>query len=428
MNRKVLVVGYSYMEPNMGGVRLRRVARHLPRHGWDPIVLTRPRLSARAEADSPGVRVVEVRAPDLVSLANRLRRWRTDPPSPRNHAPAEPRSKNIRLTSLLNRWVMLPDKQLPWYRAALKAARAILREEPVAAIFASLDPRTCVLVATRLTRESGVPAVIEFRDLWTGNPYYHVTQPTAFHRWAHGVLERRAIRHARRVTTVCRGIADYLNRRYAAELQTPVALNYNFFDAEEYPRPGPPQRPEFTISYTGALYGERSPQAFFHGLRRFIDQRRLSPTQVRFCWAGGAAGIPDLDQMIDDTGLRPHLEFLGHIPHGDALRVLMSSHVALLLQAPGDAIHIPGKLFEAMGARVPLLAITGPCEVADLIVRCQAGRVCPHSPEAVAAALAEFHEQYLRQTPWTFCQPEVDRFAAPSAVGQLAALLAEAAA
>ena len=44
-------------------------------------------------------------------------------------------------------------------------------------------------VGTHLLRR-GVPCVLEYRDLWTGNPYYHVTQPTAFHRWLHARLRK----------------------------------------------------------------------------------------------------------------------------------------------------------------------------------------------------------------------------------------------
>src|SRR6185436_17152001 len=91
------------------------------------------------------------------------------------------------------------------------------------------------LVASRLSRETGVPCVFEYRDLWTGNPYYHITQPTAFHRWLHGRLERRALRQAHRVSAVCRGIDSHLDRQYAVVLRAPVELNYNFFDPDEYP-------------------------------------------------------------------------------------------------------------------------------------------------------------------------------------------------
>ena len=427
MNQRVLIIGYFHPDANMGGVRLRRIARLLPRHGWEPVVLTHPIEPSQAPEESGGVRIEAAAAPDLTRVYRRIRNLGREPAaSPDGRA--DPRALPIGFTTQLNRWLMIPDKQAPWYRAAVRRGLELLRREKFAVIFASLEPRTSLLVAARLSRETGIPCVFEYRDLWTGNPYHHISQATALHRWFHGRLERMALRQARRVSAVCRGIAERLEARYAADLQAPIELNYNFFDPAEYPAPvtaatGP--RP-FTISYAGAMYATRSPRQFFEGMRNFIDRMGLTPGQFRFRWAGGAAGINDLGEILDRTGVRPHLDFVGQIPHREALRMLVESDAALLIQAPDDAIHIPGKLFEAMGARVPLLALTHPCEVADIIHRCRAGIVCPHTSESVAEALAELHRFSVEGTGWKFNEAEVGQFSADAAVGRLAALFHQA--
>jgi glycosyltransferase involved in cell wall biosynthesis len=297
-------------------------------------------------------------------------------------------------------------------------------------IFASLDPRTTLLVAARLSKETGVPCVLEYRDLWTSNPYYHITQPTAMHRWIHRRLERGALRQARTVSAVCRGIADYLSAQHAPALKSPVELNYNFFDPSEYPEPDPatPNPRPFTVTYTGAMYASRSPRPFFEGMRVFLDRTRLSPEQFRFEWAGGASGIRDFEETLVRTGIRPYLDFLGQIPHRGALRLLMRSDAALLIQSPDDTIHIPGKLFEAMGARVPLLALSGPCETSEIINHCRAGIVCAHTAESVATALAEFHRLYVARKRWQFNEVEVQKFSADAVVARLADTLNRASA
>ena len=102
--------------------------------------------------------------------------------------------------------------------------------------------------------------------------------------------------------------------------------------------------------------------------------------------------------------------------------MLRESDAALLLQSPDDAIHIPGKLFEALGARVPLLALAHPCEVTQIIERCHAGIICPYTTESVASALKEFHHQATQQNRWSFVEAEVEQFSADAAVGRLASL------
>ena len=426
MNRRVLILGHPFVGYSMGGVRLRRIAKWLPRHGWEPVVLTGVRDASATWKLDAGVRLEEIPSFDLAQIYQRLRPSPKVTPGKRSEGRAQPVARDIGFTSILNRWVMIPDKLIPWYRPALRRARELLRAEKFDAIFASIDPRTSALVGGRLSVETGVPLLTEYRDLWTSNPYYHVTQATPLHRWVHSRLERKALRRARRVSAVCRGIAQYLTREQGDVLPGPVVLNYNFFDPEEYPAPVPaPARRPFTISYTGAMYMTRSPHLFFEGLRTFVDRAGLTPEQFRFTWAGSISGIPDLAALLDRTGVRPYIDFLGQIPHRDALRQMLTSDAALLIQAPDDDIHIPGKLFEALGAGVPLLALAHPCEVSEIIERCQAGIVCPYTTESLVAALEQFHRRHQAGLRWEVARAEVDRFSADVAVGRLAGMFEE---
>ncbi len=424
MNRRVLIIGYWFVDAIMGGVRLRRIARLLPQHGWDPVVLTHPRDPASGVPLPPGVPLEEVAAPDLTRAYTRLRGLVQTPPENDDATRKEPATKNVRVPSHINRWVMVPDKEVTWYRAACIRGTELLRARRFDAIFASLPPRTTLLVAARLSRDTGVPCVLEFRDLWTGNPYHHVAQPTGFHRWLHRYFERRALGQARRITALSKGIADYLSGHYSKTLRAPVELNYNFFDPAEYPPPESASsvRRPFTISYVGALYDSRTPHQFFEGLHAFLDQQHLSPEQVRFRWAGPISGVNDLAAVIDRTGIRPHLDFEGQVPHRQAMQLLIQSDVALVLQSPHDPIHVPGKLFEAMGARVPVLTLANPCEVTEIIERCHAGLVSPHDKASIAARLADFYRLWTQGQKWEFNEPEVERFSADASVRRLAQL------
>jgi glycosyltransferase involved in cell wall biosynthesis len=428
VNRRVLFIGYFYPDANMGGVRMRRLARLLPGFGWDPVVLTHAEGSNATSKNVDGIRVETVAAPDLTRTYRQLRQWRLGPEQAMVEPAAQPLSNSIGLTSEINRWLMIPDKQIPWRRPAVKRGRELLAKESFSAIFASQEPRTSLLVAARLSRQTGIPCVLEYRDLWTGNPYYHITQPTVLHRWIHRRLERQALRQASRVSAVSRGIAEYLTKVHHDVLPAPVDLNYNFFDPAEYAVEStlPRQSAPFTISYAGAFYGKRKPHEFFEGMQAFLKQSGLTPAQFRFRWAGGASGIGDLEAIVERTGARPYLDFLGQIPHRNALRLLMESHASLLIQAPDDAIHIPGKLFEAMGARVPVLALAHPCEVTEIIERCRAGIVCPYTKESVANALTRLYQSYSSGHRWNFEEAEVGQFSSDHAVRKLAALLESA--
>src|SRR5690348_6147937 len=104
----------------MGGVRVRRIARFLPRFGWEPVVLTHPRGPDSVDETAEGVTIEEVQAPDLTEIYRRLRQ-RTVNSNPRTAAAsAQPTSLPIGLTTEINRWLMIPDKQIPWRGAAIR--------------------------------------------------------------------------------------------------------------------------------------------------------------------------------------------------------------------------------------------------------------------------------------------------------------------
>jgi hypothetical protein len=172
--KRALIVYHSFDEWEMGPIRIRRIARNLARHGYEPVVLTSPVTSRSTGTVPDHIEIIRAKAVDLAELYQRIK------PSSRDDK-NKPVSINrsIGLTSTINRWFMVPDKQITWRKPAVAAARAYLRDHPVDVIFGSLAPRTNLLVARQLARELNLPCVQEFRDLWTGSPYYHLAQPTA---------------------------------------------------------------------------------------------------------------------------------------------------------------------------------------------------------------------------------------------------------
>ncbi len=108
------------------------------------------------------------------------------------------------------------------------------------------------------------------------------------------------------------------------------------------------------------------------------------------------------------------------------MAALQQADAALILQAPEDDIHIPGKLFEAFGARVPVLALANPCEVTELIDRVHGGIHVPHQPQEVCDALAKLFDQYKQGRVWLYDEQAVADFSAVVAVGKLAAWFDEA--
>ena len=398
---------------NMGGVRIRRVVAALVKLGHSVTVLTEGAEGILPEVPASGVRCVAV-----ASLGGRLRRRRA-------RAAAEDvslRGRDNRLTNRLNRWLAIPDPQVAWYRPAVREGLRLARADRPDLIFASQGPRTDLLVAASLGRRTRVPVVMEYRDLWTGIPYRHLSAPTALHRWLHRRLEARALRAASAVTCLSEGIRAHLRAAHPGLSRIPVEVNYNFFDV---PGSAPARRgtaAPFRICYLGALYESRHPGVFLEALAAVIRHGRLTPAQIRFEWAGPIVGMSGLAQLLEREALTPFVNYRGDLPHVEAMAVLRQSHVALVLTSPADTVHVPGKLFEAMGERVPVLLVTQCAEAAALVARAKAGLACRPEAEAVRGTLERLRAWQFGGAPWEFDEREIAKFSAKEAVGKLAAL------
>ncbi len=418
--KRVLVISYSFPPAsNMGSHRILRFVRHLREFGWEPVVLT-AWVNDASQTDASllermprDARIERVSGVDLTGLWRALR---GGGPS----AGQSPSGRGLALTTFLNRWVMIPDKFFPWIRPAVRAAETMLRAEKFDAIYSTSDPLSDHLVGLRLAQRTGVPWVAEFRDLWLGSPYFARAHPTALHRALHALLERRVVAGATALVALSRGIGCYFEKTYNRKAQ----VIYNNFEPEDYPYVAP-SAGKFTVLYTGAMYSSRSPEPFLAGLAEFVRQQQLTPAQVEFVWLGSSHDL-DVRGMAERLEVLPFVRLEGRVAHAEALRRTQSASVLLTIQSPEDNIHVPGKLFEYIGAGRPILAVSQPCEVTELVRSHGVGRVAGPSAPEVAAALNEMWTSWRRGEWRETTRDERMRFGAAARTRELAELLEQA--
>jgi hypothetical protein len=97
---------------------------------------------------------------------------------------------------------------------------------------------------------------------------------------------------------------------------------------------------------------------------------------------------PEVESMVEERG---------YLPHAESVAELLGAHALLLVvdDVPGAEGIVPGKVFEYIGARRPILAIAPEGAVADLIRRTGAGRVLARNDlDAIGEAVAALYEQW----------------------------------
>jgi len=407
---QVLCIAYLFAPTGGGGVqRMIKFIKYLPRHGWQPTVLTAPArgslqdpsLEAEVPAQTPVVRVRGLTLP--LFLPWKLRRW-------------------------ITRWLLLVDEQVGWLPFAVRRGADLLRRQSFQALYSTSGPYTDHLVALQLKRASRVPWVADFRDPWLENE--SAAFPTALHRSVCARLERDVVLAADRILVVSEPMRRQFLSRYPNLSPAHVITLPNGFDPADFEGvKSPPRDGRFTMVHTGSLYGSRSARTFLAGLRHVLEAG-LIPRQaicVRFV---GNAGY-EAPQLVKEWGLDDVVECPGYLSHERSLAHQLAADVLLLIIGSGagcDAV-LTAKVFEYLASAKPILALAPPGAAADLLSEARVGRIAPpDNPGAAAAALAalfvDWQSGQLQATPDPAVVARYDRRVQ---AGELASILDAAA-
>lgn len=374
----LLFIAYHYPPIRSSGIeRALHFARRLPEFGYRPLVLT---TAAFGGASDPQVQ----RAWEPLKLYRQLR----NPAVRAGAAPSDRRTNPGRLQGLigfLRRWAVFPDLQITWVPFALQRALQMVEREAPAALYSTYPPASAHLLGLLLKRRTGLPWVADFRDAWTSDPL----EPDlpAWRQALERQLEQAVVEAADAVVTATELSAEYLRKRYARSASR-VRVITNGFDPEEFSgiQGAPPAGGPLRLVHTGSFsysHPQRSPQPLFAALEALLAEDQAWAGRLRLVLAGSLS--PAEGQAAAALEAAGVVECLGPLERRQALALQQQAHLLLLVDhaRPWPASNVPGKFYEYLAARRPILALCGPGMVADLTRRLGIGLHAP--PDEVGA-------------------------------------------
>jgi glycosyltransferase involved in cell wall biosynthesis len=426
--RRVLLVALDFPPRRTSGVyRPTRFVKYLPRHGWQPTVLTiRPQAGDIEDASLlrrlgehtriartayPNLRMWEDRAFQFLGGLGGTPNGATPAAGASPVASANQESTGRARGSLLRRtyrwlrhYVYLPDEAISWVPFAAAEVVRLHMERPFDVIYTTSPPRAIPLIGLLAKRLLGARWVCEFRDPWLLAPEARQLileeDPPWLRRQVEQRLERAILREADALVTVTEGYAQELIRERGARPEKLQVIS-NGFDEEDFaPRvegqEGFFDRRQIHLCHFGSVY-PRFSGGFFAGLRLLL---RNSPE-----WRGRLRvhiiGFPDREVAAEAAHpeLAGVVETRGFLPHADALRAMDSSDGLLLFYADRYIAQacIPGKIYEFLRVGRPVLAVTYEGGLQKLVDGSGAGRVLPpHDAAGIERGLRMFLERAAR--------------------------------
>ncbi len=388
----------TYVFPPTGGVgseRVRKLAKYLPEHGVEPIVLTArnpsvPLLDHSIERDvRPGLRILRARTlePDY---AVKRAAWESTSARPVNgvHPSLLARAKGA--LGLVARGAMIPDPQILWQPDVNRVLLGQLyRPRPTAdVVFITAPPFSSFLAAPIARLRPGTAVVLDYRDEWqtTRTTYEMIGGRLAASVGA--TLETVLLRCAHAVTTATEAFRENLLSRFRFLDPARVVAITNGYDPDDFPgTPPEPPTDRFVMTYAGTIYKLTSPRGFLAGVRLLHERE---PELAKLLEVRFFGRIVDTEQDAF-AGTEPlGVRRIGFVDKERVAVEQATGHVALLFldDVPGNERIYPAKTFELMYLGRPVLTMAPEGALKDIVERHRLGPVLrPRDAAGIAARL-----------------------------------------
>ncbi len=367
--KRVLVITYYWPPSGGSGVqRWVKFAKYLPQEGWQPVIYTpeNPEYTAvdhTLSAEIPHEAEI-IRRPILepYGVYRRLMGkgastdMKTLTAGAASGAVTEISGGKKTFRQRLSLWIrgnlFVPDPRVGWVRPSVRFLKKYLAEHPVDVIVTTGPPHSMHLIGQALHRELGLPWIPDFRDPWS-RMYYLKHLPMTGRTWRRlRAMEQSVLDECSAVLAV----TPLVQEEFRAQTATPVEMITNGYDGGDFDQRVEPDG-LFNVVHTGLLASDGNPLNLWKvlGAKAWADPEFRKALRLRF------TGKVDREvyRAVEDAGLKDNIVDLGYCDHLTAVREQLAATV-LILPLRNDPEYrpiLPGKLFEYLASRRPVLGI-----------------------------------------------------------------------
>jgi glycosyltransferase involved in cell wall biosynthesis len=270
-----------------------------------------------------------------------------------------------------------------------------LDRDPPGAILASGPPFNTFITARHLARRYEARLILDYRDEWTvGTPIFVKIER----------LDRRQERLGLAQADAVVFVSESIRRLYVGAFpflnDGRCHLIVNGWDPEDLLAAGIPPSPaaatktaripadpgEIRLTHVGTLGPHLQPDLFLRTLGTVLARRADLLRRLRLLFVGhasveGRAAIerfpfPDCLTLVDR-----------YLPKPEVLRIMRESTALLVLNGPTLERAIPGKLYEYLACRVPVLAYGDGGEIAEIVREIGGAWMVPLGDESLERCL-----------------------------------------
>lgn len=310
--------------------------------------------------------------------------------------------------------LFIPDARKYWVKPSVKFLSDFIEKEDIKTVITTGPPHSIHLIGLGLKRQKSISWITDFRDPWTSIGYHKKLKLTKSSRQKHKELEKLVLSTADKIVVT----SNNTKKEFEKLTNKPIQVITNGYDGAVVKTE---LDKKFSIAHIGSLLTDRNPEILWKVLGELTKENEAfkEALEVRLVGVVGKEVFASLKQH----GLASFVDELGYLAHTEVLELQPKSQVLLLLEIDSAETRgiLPGKLFEYLNAKRPILAI-GPegWEAAEIIKETDSGLGLVSNDESgLKNVLLEWFELYqkgeLRLNP-----KGIEKYSRKELTGQLA--------
>ncbi|WP_373058771.1 glycosyltransferase family 4 protein [Zunongwangia sp. H14] len=396
--KKVLIITYYW--PPAGGPGVQRwlkFAKYLRDFDVEPIIYTPenpsyPLTDESLEAEIPkSLKVLKHKILEPYTAARIFSKKDTQTISSGIIVKEEKQSFLQKLMLYIRGNFFIPDARKFWVKPSVKYLDKVLDEQQISSIITTGPPHSLHLIGLQLKQKKDITWIADFRDPWTNIGYHNKLRLSKSSQKKHAILEKEVLNTADHVLVT----SFTTKKEFEAKTPKPVSVITNGFDTE-IASENPSLDKKFTFSHIGSLLSGRNPLNLWKAFGELVRENKGFAEDFELRLVGAVSG--EVLTFIKAEGLEKHLKLQQYVPHEEAIRIQRCSQVLLLIEINSEETRgiIPGKVFEYMAAKRPILAL-GPenWDVYKILENTAAGQFFEYSEkEKIKRHLVDLYSAY----------------------------------
>ncbi len=364
--KRVLIITYYWPPSGGSGVqRWVKFVKYLRDYDWEPIIYTPsnpefPEIDHTLEKDIPGdIEIITTPIWEPYTFYKKFVGLKRDT---KLKTGIINKRNSTSLTSRISLWIrgnlFIPDARKFWIKPSISFLSSYLKNKNVDAIVTNGTPHSLHLIGLELKKKFNLPWLADFRDPWTNIDFYSELMLTSWADKKHHKLEKEVITTADCVTVTTPGtksdfLADYPDSN--------IEVITNGFDPEDFEDIDIQLDNKFVIAHIGVLTPSRNHPFFWDAIEELVAEHKDFAKHFILRLIGDVD--PSILQEIDNRKLASYVEHIDHLPHSEIPKALRKAWVLLLKirNAQNQQTIIPGKIFEYLASRRPVISI-GPVD------------------------------------------------------------------